>query len=62
MEILHFLSLKSAAYKQERLQIESGLWWRAYLQFKASEYLLRLLRATLVFNLLEMLKDTLGSL
>ena len=30
MEILHFLSSKSAAYKQERLQIESGLWWRAY--------------------------------
>ena len=29
-EILHFLSLKSAAYKRERLQIESGLWWRAY--------------------------------
>ena len=29
-EILQFLSLKSAAYKQERLQIESGLWWRAY--------------------------------
>ena len=29
-EILHFLSLKSAAYKWERLQIESGLWWRAY--------------------------------
>ena len=27
---LPFLSLKSAAYKQERLQIESGLWWRAY--------------------------------
>ena len=25
MEILQFLSLKSAAYKQERLQIESGL-------------------------------------
>ena len=25
MEILHFLSSKSAAYKQERLQIESGL-------------------------------------
>ena len=24
-EILHFLSLKSAAYKRERLQIESGL-------------------------------------
>ena len=24
-EILQFLSLKSAAYKQERLQIESGL-------------------------------------
>ena len=24
-EILHFLSLESAAYKQERLQIESGL-------------------------------------
>ena len=24
-EILHFLRLKSAAYKQERLQIESGL-------------------------------------
>ena len=30
MEILHFLSSKSAAYKRERLQIESGLWWRAY--------------------------------
>ena len=30
MEILHFLSSKSAAYKQERLQIESSLWWRAY--------------------------------
>ena len=30
MEILHFLSLKSAAYKRERLQIVSGLWWRAY--------------------------------
>ena len=29
-EILHFLSIKSAAYKRERLQIESGLWWRAY--------------------------------
>ena len=29
-EILHFLSLKSAAYKRERLQIESGLWWREY--------------------------------
>ena len=29
-EILHFLSLKSAAYKWERLQIKSGLWWRAY--------------------------------
>ena len=29
-EILHFLSLKSAANKRERLQIESGLWWRAY--------------------------------
>ena len=29
-EILHFLSLKSAAYKWERPQIESGLWWRAY--------------------------------
>ena len=29
-EILQSLSLKSAAYKQERLQIESGLWWRAY--------------------------------
>ena len=25
-----FLTSKSAAYKQERLQIESGLWWRAY--------------------------------
>ena len=30
MEILHFLSSKSAAYKRERLQIESCLWWRAY--------------------------------
>ena len=30
MEILHFLSSKSVAYKRERLQIESGLWWRAY--------------------------------
>ena len=30
MEILHFLSSKSAAYKREWLQIESGLWWRAY--------------------------------
>mgnify|MGYP007048741390 CR=1 FL=1 len=30
MEILHFLRLKSVAYKQERLQIKSGLWWRAY--------------------------------
>jgi len=30
VEILHFLSSKSAAYKRERLQIESGLWWRAY--------------------------------
>ena len=30
LEILHFLSSKSAAFKQERLQIESGLWWRAY--------------------------------
>ena len=30
MEILHFLSSKSTAYKQERLQIERGLWWRAY--------------------------------
>ena len=29
-EILHFLSIKSAVYKQERLQIENGLWWRAY--------------------------------
>ena len=29
-EILHFLSLKSAAYKREQLQIASGLWWRAY--------------------------------
>jgi hypothetical protein len=29
-EILHLLSSKSAAYKQERIQIESGLWWRAY--------------------------------
>ena len=29
-EILHFLSLKSAAYKRERLQNKSGLWWRAY--------------------------------
>ena len=29
-EILHFLSLKSAAYKREWLQIESGLWWRVY--------------------------------
>ena len=29
-EILHFLSSKSAAYKQERLQIESGLRWRVY--------------------------------
>ena len=29
-KILHFLSLKSAAYKREQLQIESGLWWRAY--------------------------------
>ena len=28
MEILHFLSSK--AYKRERLQIESVLWWRAY--------------------------------
>ena len=25
-----FLSLKSAVYKRERLQIEIGLWWRAY--------------------------------
>ena len=25
MEILHFLSSKSAAYERERLQIESGL-------------------------------------
>ena len=25
-----FLNSKSAAYKQERLQIKSGLWWRAY--------------------------------
>ena len=30
MEILHFLSSKSAAYKREQLQIKSGLWWRAY--------------------------------
>ena len=29
-EILHFLSLKSVTYKQERLQIESSLWRRAY--------------------------------
>ena len=29
-EILHFLSSKFAAYKRERLQIESGLWWRGY--------------------------------
>ena len=26
-EILHFLSLKSAVYTQERLLIKSGLWW-----------------------------------
>ena len=30
MEILHFLSSKFAVYKRERLQIKSGLWWRAY--------------------------------
>ena len=29
-EILHFLSLKSAVYIQERFQIESRLWWRTY--------------------------------
>ena len=29
-EILQFLSLKSTAYKQEWLQIESGLLWRTY--------------------------------
>ena len=28
MEILHSLSSKSAAYKQERLQIERSIWWR----------------------------------
>ena len=30
VEILHFLSSKSAAYKRERLQIESGLWWHTF--------------------------------
>ena len=30
IEILHFLSSKSMAYEHERLQIESGLWWRPY--------------------------------
>ena len=30
MEILHFLSLKSAVYTRERLLIKSGLQWRVY--------------------------------
>ena len=34
MKILHFLSSKSAAYKIERLQIESSLWWGAYGRLK----------------------------
>ena len=38
MEILHFSSSKSAAYKQERLQIESGLWWRTYGNFFQISY------------------------
>ena len=45
-EILHFLSLKSAAYKRERLQIESGLWWRTYGNIKTRKLSILALKCT----------------
>ena len=54
-EILHFLSSKSAAYKRERLQIKSSLWWRAYgtctFKFFSQEMVLSLPRRSPSFNI-----------